>query len=218
MIKAIISDVYGTLLHVERQVWYKPILDYLIENQYQPKNLSLLMCSEQLISKDHEYGQQYFNRILGVEIPITVLKKSEALISKAVKKVKPDTNYKTFKHICDVYHIPIWLCSNLSTPFVAPIDKYLSKLDRTLSCEQGQLKPNPILFKTILSWVKSKYNVIEEEIAVLGDSYNDDIQMALQFGIKGFHLTDNPIKNENPLYTPISNLIEFKDFLIEERT
>ncbi len=69
----------------------------------------------------------------------------------------------------------------------------------------GIKKPNPEIFQHALSKAKA----LPEESVMIGDSYEADIEGAINIGMNTIHLTDNKTDNNNISINSLSNLKQY---------
>jgi len=103
--------------------------------------------------------------------------------------------------------IHVGLCSNLAQPYGIAIEKLLSELDakKFLSYELGTIKPEPQIYKEILS----SFNCAPEECLFVGDSFEADYAgpIALGMGARQLNRYGPPDQHQ------ISSLFEVLKYL-----
>lgn len=102
----------------------------------------------------------------------------------------------------------LYLISNLAFPYKQPV--FTNKLDQfftkmLFSCEYGDIKPNPAIFKTIENIANRKSN----EFLMVGDSIKADIKGAKNVGWNSLLIS----RKKNYSHSGISNLQEIFDYI-----
>lgn len=183
MFKAIIFDLYGTLLHFNQRALIKELASFLntsprpistillknylcknTEDKYTIINDLLQLLSTELISENTaEKCLEIFEKHLS-----TITLKDKALGILSFLKAR---GYK------------LGLISNLVTSFKAPfytynLDKYFNSI--VFSCDQGIKKPQEDIYKLACH----ELNVKPEECLFIGDSFLNDYQQPKNLGME----------------------------------
>ena len=169
--KAIIFDLYDTLLKVHRKT--DPYL-YLIStsrDKYDTKNVLNTVITENYTTPElKEYlglslDVDYFHMLLNIEIEST--------------QTLPGT-YTALTRLSEKYRL--FLLSNLAVPYKGPyyklgLNRYFEKA--FFSCDEGDRKPNASFYQKVLDY--SKLN--KEDLLMIGDNPISDYKGAKDFGI-----------------------------------
>ncbi len=178
MKKAIIFDLYGTLIKINKKT--NPYLYLLSKSDYFYRNkigLSIITdnyTTEELISNNNlSVDKHYFNSLIRTEIDsVAPLPGVYGCLSKLSEKYR------------------LFLLSNLSVPYKEPyysldFDAYFERA--FFSCDEHDKKPNYSFFEKILTYSKLE----KEEIIMIGDSILSDVEGAKNFGIDYIHIKKN---------------------------
>ncbi len=181
-IRAVLFDVYGTLMYIEKPTRpYRQLLD--IASAQQP-TISREKGARDLMSESRElsdvvelYGLALSSsQLLGLERNLTEELSSIALFPEVprVLRILRERGYR------------LGVCSNLAAPYVAPAERLLGEMiDVAIwSCEVGAMKPEPAIYE--IAAVRLK--VLPAEILMIGDSYQADVEGAHSFGLPALHL------------------------------
>jgi FMN phosphatase YigB (HAD superfamily) len=180
MKKAIIFDLYGTLVKVTKKtnpylyllstakneaIPHRKIIHDIITDDYETDELILF---NDLSMDDSE--KEVFNNLLKTEIDSVIpINGVYRAITKLVEK-----DYRLF------------LLSNLSVPYMDPFyslqfDSYFEKA--FFSCKEHDRKPNASFYQKVLNYARLE----KEDVVMIGDSLFSDIEGAKKFGIDAIY-------------------------------
>jgi len=207
MIKAVIFDLWGTLAFNKNHIGsYIERINEIIGQENKEKFIELRR--DWYVSRMSE--EEFFTKLLkSINKPILL---SEQLLKIWNSQIDSIELYKDSLDVLKLLksrNIKLVLLSN-----TVPItNKCLEKLDIAkyfdiifLSCNEGMLKPSPMIYNRILEKLKFK----PEEVIAIGDQINTDITGAETYGIKAI-LIDR--ENKNNYKNKITELDEIEFYL-----
>lgn len=182
--KAIILDLYGTLLYSEYKA--RPYLNLF-------KNIGLTKeemnyWADRVMTKNYGYLQEVANEVRPDQFVYTT--QFEHDIQKEIESTHLfDDTIQVLETLSKKYKL--YLLSNIATPykecvFNLGIDKYFDKL--FFSCDIGYRKPQPEAFEMVI-----KHSGLQpKQLLMIGDSQRSDYEGALNSGVKAI-LKDRPL-------------------------
>ncbi|MFC1697781.1 HAD family hydrolase [Nanoarchaeota archaeon] len=199
MTKAIIFDLWGTLLHNGVKPSPNKQIKSILGLEKMDFSEFIFIFEEAFMTQKNPSMENEFKKVCKTFL----VKPEKELIDKMVKVWKENKSFaKPFPETIEVLDglkkkYKLILLSNTDGFLIQKIlkkydmEKYFEQI--VLSCNIGMLKPNPDIFKLILEKNKLK----KEEVVMVGDSMISDIEGAKEVGIKGILIDlDNPEKYE----------------------
>lgn len=195
MIQSVIFDLYGTLIHLERDT--KPFLHLAQRNRgiNTRKAIRLAMTTDcftldqftEMISLDQQEDLTTLLKQLQEDLESAVLFSDTISTLEALKK----------------RNIQTAVISNLATPYKYPFFKHhLGQFFDVIvfSCDCGLIKPDPEIYQITLNMLKA----LPQQTLMVGDSLKSDVEGPARLGIQGYQLVRSRKTNLAP--TEISSL------------
>ncbi|MFI4851109.1 MAG: HAD family hydrolase [Gimesia chilikensis] len=179
MIKAVIFDLYGTLLELTQD--HRPFLQ--VAKHY--ASLSVQAAIHKALINDCPTLKAYAS-LLRLKTQLN-LERLEQILADDLLKVRLFPDVLVTLEKLQAQQVKTGVISNLATPYIRPFDshKLRSHFDVVLfSCECGLSKPDPAIYQRAVQ----QLNLAPEEILMVGDSYASDVVGPETAGIKGIHL------------------------------
>lgn len=180
-IKAIVFDVYGTLVEIEdRRRPYGSLLQLLASAGHIPgsDDAARLMSSPA--------GLAGTAQLFGIELPMSALAQLERDLFAELASVTlyPDVLW-TLTSLREA-GFKIAVCSNLAAPYAIPIQKLLPfPLDAyAWSFEVGAVKPDPIIYHSVCQSLEC----VPNEVLFVGDTVEADYNGPRAIGMRSMHL------------------------------
>jgi len=182
--KAIIFDLYGTLLHSEYKT--RPYLN-LFRNLGLTKE-EMNYWTDRVMTKNYGYLQEIVEEVKPGQFVYTT--QFEHDIQKEIESTHLfDDTIQVLETLSKKYKL--YLLSNIATPykecvFNLGIDKYFDKL--FFSCDIGHRKPQSEAFEMVI-----KHSGLHpKQLLMIGDSQRSDYEGALNSGVKAI-LKNKPL-------------------------
>lgn len=199
--KAIIFDLYGTLIQADNVSWdlYSPIMKMTGMSGRELRHHLLTedySCTGELLLKFLINDHDEFLRLIN-DLALVV---HSARFYEETEKVLTDLK---------ALGIKLGLISNMSSAYKKPFFKLGldSYIDRWIfSCEAGVKKPDQSIFDSMVDLL----GVEKDEIIMVGDSFASDYQGAKNAGLKAL-LLDR--ENKSDIKERISNLNEISEYV-----
>lgn len=181
-IRAVLFDVYGTLVEIaRRRAPYRQLID-LAESRNasldRQKARRAIMCRGGTL---REAGEQ-----LGLALSEQEWMRLEDALHEEVESVRlyPETEQVLVE--LRRRGVRTALCSNLAAPYIHPVESRIGHLiDVAIwSCEVGALKPEPAIFAAVLNQLK----LPPTSVVMVGDSYVADVVGATNVGMRALHV------------------------------
>lgn len=202
-IKCVVFDVFGTLVEItDNRRPYKRLLNAL-EAAGRPKQTD---DASRLMTNDLEL--QDIAQLLQVEIPASLLESLGMDLFAELESIRTFSEVESSLLALREAGYKIALCSNLATPYAAPVRCVLPfQFDAyAWSFEVGAIKPDPAIYAHICK----SLNYSASEVLMIGDTIEADYEGARRFGFKALHLSRN---KESSASESISSLEEVITFL-----
>lgn len=179
-IKAVVFDVYGTLVQIhDIRRPYRQLLA-LLEGQGrspQPDDAARLMSTSADLAGTAA--------LLGLPQPRDLLAKLEQDLTAELASVRLMPGALTTIRALQDAGIRVGLCSNLASPYAAPAKQLLPSLDAyAWSFEAGAIKPDPKIY----AFVCDALQVPPAQVLMVGDTMLADYEGPLAFGMQACHL------------------------------
>lgn len=180
-IRAVLFDVYGTLVEIQRPCRpYRKLLD-LLEQQGGLNRADvgrLVMCQP--------WGLLDAARELGMTTSAAELQALDGELHEELDRVRPFPEVERTLTELNSRGILVGVCSNLALPYVAPVRTHLGHLvdEAIWSCAVGALKPDRKIFQI----ASERLGVEAGEILMVGDNYTADVAGARKAGLNALHL------------------------------
>jgi len=177
-VKAIIFDLYDTLIYCPRELKRKPYLNFFKQLGLTKGEMSYWV--DKIMTQNYESFEVIKNEINpNLEIDLTPFQNE---LTEEIQSVRSfdDTN-KTLERLSQKYRI--FCLSNLATPykvcyFEQGLDKWIEK--PFFSCDIGLKKPNSDFFQSVVDFSGIPAN----QIVMIGDNPVSDYDGALNAGIR----------------------------------
>ncbi|MCR9231774.1 MAG: HAD family hydrolase [bacterium] len=179
MIKAVIFDLYGTLLELTQD--HRPFLQVAKHCT----SLSVQAAIHKALVNDCPTLDSYAS-LLRLKTQLN-LERLEQILADDLLKVRLFSEVRSVLEKLQSRQVKIAVISNLATPYIRPFDAHnlRTHFDVVLfSCECGLSKPDPAIYQRAIQ----QLNLAPEEILMVGDSYASDVVGPATAGIKGIHL------------------------------
>ncbi len=180
MLRAVVFDVYGTLLQIgERRRPFRKLMQQLRLQGRRPKpdDARTLMTQNLGLAGAASYfgGQISHSALAGMEADLFAELASIRLFDDTLNALER----------LRVAGFKIALCSNLAAPYAIPVKLLLPTLDAYVwSFEVGAIKPEPVIYRQ----VARQLGYDASSIAMLGDTASADMEGPIAFGMQGYHL------------------------------
>ena len=212
MIKAVLFDIGSTLIEGPTISPAKKISQMLAGDFSLKQDISALIMTTR-INTPAELASILEKKWGSDKVDITVLEEiwNEQLNSARVK----DGAVEIYQH-CRKLGLTTCFISNIWRPYYLSFAKVCPEVEgdadhRFLSYEMGVQKPDVEIFKKVLNELQLK----PEEVAIIGDTYDCDIEPAIALGIKTIWFLHRP-DNERESIVRIENKEAKKaDFTVE---
>jgi len=189
VISAIIFDVFGTLLHIERRENpYRQLLRIGIRQgrAISPEDSKTIMTLDGDLS--HAAG------LLGIELSIEQLAKLQRMLDTELESISLFEDALPAIERLRRDGIKVGLCSNLAKPYCPVVRRLIPDLDGyALSAELGLSKPDPEIYRTVCAELEVEPGRIfgpgAQQVLMIGDSKACDVDGPRASGILGHHLS-----------------------------
>lgn len=188
MITAIIFDVFGTLLHIEKRE--NPYRQLLRIGTRQGRPIS---PGDSKIIMTLDGGLSQAAGLLGIELSIDQLATLQGMLDAELESIRLFDDALPAIERLQQGGIKIGLCSNLAKPYCPVVRRLIPGLDGyALSAEEGAVKPDPQIYTAICSQLGvvpgRVFGVDAEHVLMIGDSKSCDVDGPRASGILGHHL------------------------------
>ncbi|MCO7572011.1 HAD family hydrolase [Pseudomonas chlororaphis] len=188
MIKAVIFDLFGTLVEIQnRQSPYRQLLRIGVQQgrAASPIDLRSIMAINGGLSEAADF--------LGIEVSRPQLANLQRCLDLELQSIKPFDDAIPAIELLRQHQIRITLCSNLAGPYCSVARKLFPDLDGyALSAELGLLKPDPAMYRsacTMLDVLPDQVpGVSDAQVSMIGDSKRCDELGPRVAGILGHYL------------------------------
>jgi len=179
MIKAILFDLYGTLICLEGESPYEELLRSI-------QNVEERACVKRIISTqeypDQTYLTLYFQQASRFDIAYCEERIEEEC---RVASLFPDV--RIVLDALQKSKMKLGLISNVSSPYKSPfyrleLSQYFDEV--FFSCELGMKKPDSAIYETMLA----RLDVLPAQVLMIGDSRRNDVEAPRSMGINALHL------------------------------
>jgi HAD superfamily hydrolase (TIGR01549 family) len=181
-IKAVVFDVYGTLVEIgEKRRPFGKLMDLMRESGREPEkqDVARLMC--------YPLDLAGAVRMFGVELSASALAALEQDLHTELASIKvfPDALWALTSLREAGYRIG--LCSNLALPYAAPVKMLLPfELDAYVwSFEVGSVKPDAAIYESACAALE----VLPHETLMIGDTPEADYHGPRRTGLQAIHLS-----------------------------
>ncbi len=177
MTKAVIFDLYGTLLQIPYDS--RPF-DQLARraDKYRPALESALTSSNPTLAG--------FAANIGLQ-PQHDVPQLQSQLDDDIRNIHPFSDAIPTLEKLKQYGIKTSVISNLATPYRQPFvnHNFNELVDVTVfSCDCGHMKPNPEIYQLAAKQLKCDAS----DVLMVGDSFRSDVDGPSQIGIMGLHL------------------------------
>ena len=184
MKKAIIFDLYGTLIKVNKKT--NPYL-YMLSKAKNPEYPHRKIIND-IVTDDYVTDELILFNDLSMDE--SDVEHFHSLIRTEIDSVTEVRGVYRALTLLREKDYRLFLLSNLSVPYKEPyyslnFDAYFEKA--FFSCDERDRKPNASFFQRVLNY--SKLN--KEDIVMIGDSIHSDIEGAKNFGIDHIYRGEN---------------------------
>lgn len=197
-IKAIVFDVYGTLVEIgEKRRPFGRLFDWLRESGRKPE----LQDAARLMSQRVDLtGAAH---MFGVALPDPVLATFEQDLAAELASITafPDALLALTSLREAGYKIGI--CSNLALPYADPVNTQLQfEFDAyTWSFDAGSIKPNPAIYEKACAAL----GTLPHETLMVGDTIEADYHGPRRAGLQAIHLSRN---GDSPILGHVTSLTD----------
>jgi len=178
--EAIIFDVFGTFLNIDRSLdpFSRMVRMAMAQGLKVPRNTHHDFMS-------HPWGLNECAQHIGLNLDSATSKSMEKLLEGHIASIEcfPEVEHvlKELRH----RHVKIAVCSNLAQPYGAAVRRLLPNLDAyTLSFEVGKTKPDPEIYLNCLSTLGAE----AASTCMIGDSPRCDVRGPENIGITSYWL------------------------------
>ena len=198
MIKAILFDLYGTLISGQERHFLKQVSHYHIRQLLEGRTVSklgtlVLNLKQKLMTTDlstqaipHELLSMFF---LSPDEQLSDIEREfrNALLTES-QATHLFSGVKTILSFFKRRGYAIGVVSNVSTYHKEPffrlgLDRFVDVV--VFSCDIGYAKPHPEMYLNACKQLEVK----PDEVVFVGDSYNMDVKMPLSLGMKAIHIS-----------------------------
>jgi HAD superfamily hydrolase (TIGR01549 family) len=180
-IKAVVFDVFGTLVEIDdKRRPFRQLMQLMEKAGRTPKP------DDGMKIMSANVGLAGAAQMFGIEIPNNVLAELELELYAELATVKAYPEVKlTLESLRDA-GLKIGVCSNLAAPYAVAVKLLLPfELDNyTWSFEVGAVKPEAAIYEALCKGL----NYDPHEVVMIGDTLDADYSGPRRFGIHGFHL------------------------------
>ena len=180
-IRAVLFDVYGTLVHIQSPKRpYRQLLNLVRERQPISKKQGArdIMCQA--------LGLTEVAAFYGVELSATHQRRLELDLHEEIASLRLYPEVPAVLRTLRARGYGLGVCSNLASPYVFPVVHLLDgMIDAAVwSCEVGAMKPDPAIY-TI---AEQRLGLGPVAILMVGDSYQADVEGPRMAGMQALHL------------------------------
>lgn len=198
--KAIIFDVFGTLLKIDRSLdpFTRLVRMAIAQGLSVPRTASHDFMS-------HPWGWRQCAEHVGLRLDATASKSMDKMLERHIASIKCFPEVGQVLNGLHERNIKIAVCSNLAQPYGEAVRRLLPNLDAyTLSFEVGKTKPDPEIYLNCLSALGAE----ARSTCMIGDSPRCDVRGPESVGITGYWLNRDGSSNDgfNSLLDAISIL------------
>ncbi len=205
-IKAVIFDLYGTLIEIKEK-------RYPYQNLVAEIGLSLeekISAYGTILKGDHQSLKELAYKIKPTRKIDT--RRYESMLSKELNSVEIYDDVKETLKELKSSGIRLGLISNLATPYKKPfynlgLDKYID--EALFSCEEGIRKPDIEIYKRMAR----RLGALPSETIMAGDSLKNDVIGAHEAGLNAIYLDRENKEKKYLNYKRISSLTEIFHFI-----
>lgn len=188
MITAIVFDVFGTLLHIERRE--NPYRQLLRIGARQGRAISP-EDSTTIMTLDGDLSQAAW--LLGIELSIDQLATLQGMLDAELESIILFDDALPAIERLRQGGIKVGLCSNLAQPYCPVVRRLIPDLDGyALSAELGLVKPDREIYRSVCAELEVEPGRIfgpgAQPVLMIGDSKACDVDGPRASGILGHHL------------------------------
>lgn len=188
MIKAVIFDLFGTLVEIRnRQNPYRQLLRIGVQHgrAASPIDLRSIMAINGGLRESADF--------LGIQVSQTQLANLQSCLDLELQSIKPFDDAIPAIELLRQHQIKIALCSNLAGPYCSVARTLFPDLDGyALSAELGLLKPEPAIYRSVCAMLDvlpgQVPGVSDAQVLMIGDSKRCDEHGPRAVGILGHYL------------------------------
>lgn len=188
MIKAVIFDLFGTLVEIQnRQNPYRQLLRIGVKQgrAASPTDLRSIMAINGGLSESADF--------LGIQLSQAQLANLQSRLDIELQSIKPFDDAIPAIELLRQRQIGIALCSNLAWPYCSVARKLFPDLNGyALSAELGLLKPDPAMYRSACAMLDvfpaQAHGLSDTQVLMIGDSKRCDEHGPRAVGILGHYL------------------------------
>lgn len=188
MIKAVIFDLFGTLVEIQnRQNPYRQLLRIGVQHgrAASPIDLRSIMAFNGGLAEAADF--------LGIQVSRAQLGNLQTCLDVELQSIRPFDDAMPAIGLLRQHQIKIALCSNLAGPYCSIARKLFPDLDGyALSAELSLLKPDPAIYRSVCDMLDvlpgQVPGVSDAQVLMIGDSKRCDEHGPRAVGIMGHYL------------------------------
>lgn len=188
MIKAVIFDLFGTLVEIQnRQNPYRQLLRIEVQQgrAASPIDVSSIMAFNGGLAEAADF--------LGIQVSRAQLGNLQTSLDVELQSIRPFDDAMPAIVLLRQHQIKIALCSNLAGPYCSIARKLFPDLDGyALSAELSLLKPDPAIYRSVCDRLDVLLGqvpgVSDAQVLMIGDSKRCDEHGPRAIGIMGHYL------------------------------
>lgn len=202
-VAAVVFDLYGTLLTIS-----EPRRPYrqLARRLNQDRGVVLADAAATIMTVDASFAEMLDRLHVGLQTStIDALKRD---LDVELSSIKAFSDVEQVLRRLRERGFLLAICSNLATPYVAPAERLLPRMDAAAySCQLGVMKPD----RRIYSRLCDALSLAPAQIMMVGDTLSTDVDGPLAVGMHAIHLVRDGRRTE--ARTSIRSLIELPGLL-----
>lgn len=169
-IRAVLFDVYGTLVQIENPKHpYRQMLDVV---RRQHPTITKEQCARDLMCQP--LGLAGVARFYGVQLSPAQQRELQADLDEEIRSLRLFPEVRSVLGTLRDRGYRLGVCSNLAEPYVRPAAQLLGRMIDVAvwSCEVGAMKPDAAIYES----ATSRLGVAPESVLMVGDSYSADVE------------------------------------------
>lgn len=181
-IRAVLFDVYGTLVHIQSPTQpYRQLLDIV---QAQRPTISKERGARDIMCQS--LGLTAAARFYGVVLSPTQKQGIERDLDDEIRSIRLFPEVPHVLRTLRARGYRLGVCSNLAAPYVSPVaDLVGDMIDASVwSCEIGAMKPDPAIYDIAALHLRMP----PTDVLMVGDNYQADVEAPRLAGFHALHL------------------------------
>lgn len=214
MVKRLIFDVDDTLIEWKDEYWN--VLEEVFQElniQYNKELLNKVIIAIDTYKKENQYYNKnamikHINKVTNSNFNMNFLDCCLNAFGKCVPKNKDEKLLQTLNYLSEKYELVV-LTNWFEGEQICRLENFGIKhfFKKVFASENFKVKPNKEAFYVAME------DKVPEECIMIGDSFKEDIQGAINVGMSAIYINPNLNREEKEDYTIINDITELRNIL-----